>query len=625
MEIVRLASGSYKARTQYADRDTMRRCGEWEYGGRSEPGVWLTAIPAAAMRLAEMAAGAADDETLALIAADVAGAAPVGSSSIDASAAVDADIDVPVPDGLAYLPFQRGGIAYALGRRDTLIADEMGLGKTVQAIGIVNADVAVRNVLVVAPAFLKTNWLRELSRWLVRPMAVGVASAKEWPETDVVVVNYDVLTKPAVAAGIAAREWDVLICDEAHYLKSEAAKRTKAVLGSRDADYQDAVRAGRRLFLTGTPILSRPLDLWPLVRSCGLFSSYIHYTRKFCAGHQTRYGYDAGGASNLDLLQTLLRGNIMVRRRKCDVLTALPPKSYRVIEAEGEFAALLRKEEEIAAGLAEVRAMRRAADAAKKAKDVEGFRRLAAQIKGMPAVPFSAISRVRHELALAKVPAVIAHVRGLLEEVPAVLVFGHHRDVCEAVAAAFPDDAVLVLGGMDSDLRQAAVDAMQAGRARVFVGSIEAAGIGLTLTAAAHVVFAEMSWTPGALQQAEDRAHRIGQDRPVTIDYIVVEGSMDAKLATTVARKGEWAAEALDMVTAGGVDPTTDVCGDVSDIGSAASLRQEVVASCGRRADVEDRASCAVSERLHPARHDEWPEDGWPVARDLPKPTPPPC
>jgi len=623
MEIFRRGSGDYRARTRYDDLDTMRRCGGWWYAGKSEQGIWLTASPAAALRLAKET-DAADEETLALITADAAGEAAVTSAIVAASAATDADITVPAPDGLSYLPFQRAGIAYAMARPDVLIADEMGLGKTIQAIGVINADTAIRSVLVVAPAFLKINWFRELTRWLVRPLTVGIASAKDWPATDIVVVNYDILTKSVVASGIAARAWDVLVCDEAHYLKSETAKRTKALLGSRAGGYGDAVMAKRRLFLTGTPILSRPVDLWPLLRSCGLFDDYYHFTRKYCAGHRSRFGYDATGASNLDELQTLLREKIMVRRLKRDVLTSLPPKSYRVIEAEGDFAMLLREEAKLTAGMEKVGAMRRAAEAAKCAKDVEGFRRIAAEIKGIAQVPFAAISRVRHELALAKVPAVVAHVKGLLDEVPAVLVFGHHRDVCEAIAAEFAGDAVLVLGGMAADARQAAVDAMQEGRVRVFVGGIDAAGVGLTLAAAAHVVFAEMSWTPGSLQQAEDRAHRIGQEKPVTIDYVVVEGSMDAKLAATVARKGEWAAEALDMVAMGG-DDQAEVLDAGPDTGPDESGRQHQVASCGRGGGDSDGPPWRVPDKSPVIDCDDVALARWPGAYDLPSPTPPPC
>lgn len=109
----------------------------------------------------------------------LAGMAPERAANMDASRATDSDLEIPAPQGYAYMPFQRGGIAYGLARFQhlyeteqtggVLIADEMGLGKTVQAIGLINVDATIKRVLVVCPASLKINWRRELERWLVRP------------------------------------------------------------------------------------------------------------------------------------------------------------------------------------------------------------------------------------------------------------------------------------------------------------------------------------------------------------------------------------------------------------------------------------------------------------------------
>jgi SWI/SNF-related matrix-associated actin-dependent regulator 1 of chromatin subfamily A len=102
-------------------------------------------------------------------------------ADLEASAATDSTLVIPVPAGLDYLPYQKGGIAFAQSREGTLIGDEMGLGKTIQAIGIINLDPSIKRALIVCPASLKINWSRELKKWLARPLTVGIADGKTWP------------------------------------------------------------------------------------------------------------------------------------------------------------------------------------------------------------------------------------------------------------------------------------------------------------------------------------------------------------------------------------------------------------------------------------------------------------
>jgi hypothetical protein len=116
-------------------------------------------------------------------------------ATIAASRAADADVTIPAPPGCTYLGYQKAGIQFALERPGTLIADEMGLGKTIQGIGVINADPKIARVLVICPASLKLNWYRELKKWLVRPLSVGIADSKVFPTTDIVILNYDIAHK----------------------------------------------------------------------------------------------------------------------------------------------------------------------------------------------------------------------------------------------------------------------------------------------------------------------------------------------------------------------------------------------------------------------------------------------
>ncbi len=163
-------------------------------------------------------------------------------------------------------------------------------------------------------------------------------------------------------------------------------------------------------------------------------------------------------------------------------------------------------------------------------------------------VAFSEISRVRHDTAVAKIPAVIEHLESALEG-GSVICFAHHHDVLDAIFEHFGDQAVKLDGRTPQEARQAAVDKFQTDDScRLFVGSIQAAGVGLTLTASSHVVFAELDWVPANVSQAEDRAHRIGQKNNVLIQHLVLDESLDAKIAKTIVKKQGVIDSALDTI-----------------------------------------------------------------------------
>jgi SWI/SNF-related matrix-associated actin-dependent regulator 1 of chromatin subfamily A len=207
------------------------------------------------------------------------------TKQIEASQATDSDIDIPVPAGLAYFPFQKAGIAYALNRKNTLIADEMGMGKGIQAIGVINTDPSISTVLVVCPATLKLNWQNELNKWLVRKMSVGIVG-NDVPETNIVIVNFDILVKWHEV--LTSRVWDLLIIDESHKVKNPKAQRTQHLLGDTKNGIEP-IEAHRKLFLTGTPIVNRPLELWTLLHAIdpqGMGRNFFGYAKRYCNATQ---------------------------------------------------------------------------------------------------------------------------------------------------------------------------------------------------------------------------------------------------------------------------------------------------------------------------------------------------
>lgn len=427
-----------------------------------------------------------------------------------ASRATDAEIEIPVPAGLAYLPYQKAGIAYAATRPSVLIGDEMGLGKTIQALGLINLDATIKTVLVVAPKSLLLNWQREAQKWLTR-------------QIELTVINYDLIWK---RADLTERTWDMVVYDESQYLKNPKAKRTVASL---------AIPAKRRVFLTGTPILNRPVELWPMVNAIdpeGMGKSFFGFAQRYCGAKQIRVGckmvWDFTGASNLSELQDKMRQKFMVRRLKADVLKELPAKRRQIVPLEPNGASsILKAEQRLIESL--------------------GFEEAARALEGQSAA-FTEMAKLRHELGVAKADKAVEHIRDMLDSVEKVIVFAHHHAVIEILARELDDyGCVTVTGQTSGPDRQAAVDRFQSDPScRVFVGNIRAAGVGITLTAASTVVFVESDWTPGWMQQAEDRAHRIGQTESVLVQYLVFDGSMDAVLAQTLVSKAEISDLALD-------------------------------------------------------------------------------
>jgi len=473
------------------------------------------------------------------------------ADTLSASKATDADVVIPANKGLEYLGYQKAGIQFALGRAGTLIADEMGLGKTIQAIGLVNADASVKRVLVVCPASLRINWKRELTKWLTRNLTIGaVTDGKNWPDTDIVLINYELLSKHE--GNVTGTEWDLAVVDESHRVKNDKAACTKVFA---------QIKAKRRVAMTGTPILNRPNELftsllwldpkrWTYTDKQGKTrSKKFSFEVRYCDGHRGQFGWYNEGATHLDELQEVLRSSCMIRRLKADVLTELPAKIRSVIELEGDANAKraakaeLEKWQGFQAEIAEAEA------AVAAAKDQEAYEAAIGQLKEAQGAAFDSMSLVRHETAVAKVPMVLDFVREVLEgETDKVVVFAHHQDVVDALVAGLADfGAVKVYGGMSDKAKQASVDGFQKDAGvRVIVGNIQAMGVGYTLTASSHVVFAELDWTPGKVSQAEDRCHRIGQLSSVLVQHLVLEGSLDAYMAQMIVDKQRVITAALD-------------------------------------------------------------------------------
>jgi SWI/SNF-related matrix-associated actin-dependent regulator 1 of chromatin subfamily A len=426
------------------------------------------------------------------------------------SAATDSALQVAGLHG-ELKPFQRAGVRYLLAQRRAFLADEQGLGKTIEALAALQADGAFPAV-VVCPASLKLNWLREIERWLpqrsVRVLS-GTTLAPVAPAPEITIVNYDILA--ARLSQLQALAPRALVLDESHYCKNARAKRTRAVARLAAAVPQD----GLVLALTGTPVVNNPKELLAQLAILGRlheFGTGKRFAREFLLDRDTHLR-----------LHWQLRASCFVRRRKSDVLAQLPAKTRSVVPLELDNLPDYRlAEHDIVAWLRSQPLDLRELDA-----------KVAAALRAQRLVRLSALKLLA---ARGKLAAALVWIHDFLRSGERLVVFAHHREIQQAVLARFPT-ALHILGGDSHAARDRALRAFQEGEGQLALCSIEVAGQGITLTRASHVAFLELDWTPAKHDQAEDRLHRIGQRDAVNATYLLAARTIDETIAELLERK----------------------------------------------------------------------------------------
>jgi SWI/SNF-related matrix-associated actin-dependent regulator 1 of chromatin subfamily A len=449
---------------------------------------------------------------------------------------------VALADGL--FPHQIEGVAFLLGRRRAILADDMGLGKTRQAI------VSLRHLtpggprLVVCPASVKRNWAREIAvvaadaSVLVIEGSEPASLAAEW-----IVINYDILGRHIDS--LLRVPWAALVFDEAHYLKNHTSARSKLARQLTIAAAAQRPALAVQL-LTGTPLTSRPRDLFVLLQLAAhpLGRSFLAFAKRYCAAEKGEYGWKTGGASNIEELTVQLHG-VMLRRSKDDVLS-LPPKlrTWLPVEvAPGTGSRAIKKVFELLAGKDSRPA---------QSRDVELRRR---------GKLLAFLVEARQALASAKVTSTLDFVRGALDQGEKVIVFSCFDDPIRKLTKDLGSKAVVVTGKTPAATRQSLVDRFQNDvDVRVFIANIIAGGTGLNLTAATQVVFNDLDWLPTNHWQAEDRAYRIGQTRTVNVTYFVARDTIDDFVQAVLETKA-----ALVSAIVEGEAMAPDAGGDVLD------------------------------------------------------------
>lgn len=503
-------------------------------------------LPAAAVPLAQEVLG--DDVSLEATAAwhqAIARLESLGSWSPDRPTGLDATLRDYQLDGYRWLArLSRWGVGGVL-------ADDMGLGKTVQTLGILLDRAVDGPALVIAPTSVGENWVREAAKFAPSLNAVLYRDCdrdeiiKIAGPGHVLIVSYQLMQRDAKR--FATRPWTTLVLDEAQFIKNSQTKTSQAIR-TLEADW--------RIGLSGTPLENHLGELWSLFRtlSPGLLGSWQRFRSRFAEPIERH-----NDAERRESLARLVRPFIL-RRTKDKVLTELPPRTEITLRAELSDPERKLYEDARLAALAEL-----SHGPSDGEKSHEGRRRIQTlawltRLRQLACHP--ALVEPSWKGTSAKLELLLSLVDELREGNHRALVFSQfvkHLGVVREVLDRRGITYQYLDGSTPSHERQRRVDAFQAGEGDLFLISLKAGGTGLNLTAADYVLHLDPWWNPAVEDQATDRAHRIGQERPVTVYRLVAERTIEEQILKLHADKRELVAGVLDGTDAAARLQTKDL------------------------------------------------------------------
>ena len=425
------------------------------------------------------------------------------------------------------LDFQKEGLDFLLkSSGNALLADDMGLGKTVQTLAYVASEKQSMPVLVIAPLVTLTNWQREIERFMKKksrngrimengnPTSTMIRTGKkeDLGNFDFYIINYELLHKRL--GDLLNLNIRTLVCDEVQHLRSKTTQKYTAIkklAALKSINY--------RVGLSGTPIYNHGSEIWSIVDILkpGLLGNFKEFCEYFC------YLDERGKAIVLENKRTSLheelKKHVMIRRKKSDVLKDLKDKvRYKEIIAADEtyYKNQLdqiwhKHEEEI------------------KNAETEFYKSASYQ---------RAIQSERQAAGIAKLPHVIDFVKNIMEIEESVVVFCHHKSIHKLLHESLHEfSPVSIIGGQTDKARQDSIDRFQNGDTKLMIAGLRAGNLGINLTKAKYVIFAELDWSPAYHYQAEDRLHRIGQKNTVFAYYLIGSGTLDDHVADILVDK----------------------------------------------------------------------------------------
>ncbi|MEA1050555.1 DEAD/DEAH box helicase [Lamprobacter modestohalophilus] len=406
------------------------------------------------------------------------------------------------------------------------LADDMGLGKTVQALALILSRAPEGPTLVLAPTSVCGNWLDEATRFAptLRPLRFGpgdrAAMLAQAGPFDLVIASYGLLQTEAER--LAEVQWQTIVADEAQAFKNALTKRSKAIM---------QLQGAFRIITTGTPIENHLGELWNLFRfiNPGLLGSLESFNARFA--NPIEQHQDQGARQRL---RQLLRPFIL-RRLKSEVLSELPPRTEITLSLE------LSDSEQALYEAVRRESIARLEDAEANANPGQQRMQLLAEIMRLRrtcchprlALPDSTVPS-------SKLDAFADIVDELIENRHKALVFSQFVDHLKLIREHLDRRGIryqYLDGSTPEPKRRAAVTAFQSGDGELFLISLRAGGAGLNLTAADYVIHMDPWWNPAVEDQASDRAHRIGQQRPVTIYRLVAKGTIEERILQLHANK----------------------------------------------------------------------------------------
>ncbi|NDB87964.1 MAG: DEAD/DEAH box helicase [Thaumarchaeota archaeon] len=425
------------------------------------------------------------------------------------------------------LNFQREGLDFLLkSAGNALLADEMGLGKTVQTLSYLASEQNAFPALIVAPLVTLQNWQREIEKFLMRKSRNGRLVEDEAPTSTIIrvgksedigkydfyIINYELLFKRY--KDLAKLGLRTIVCDEVQNLRSKTTQKYHAI---KKLAALESVKY--RVGLSGTPIYNRGSEIWPIVDILrpGLLGSFREFCEYFC------YINEKGKAIVLEnkreSLRHMLQKHVMLRRKKSDVLSELKEKiRYKeIIDSDINY---YNKELE------------------RIWKKLEDERKEAQTAFDASTAYQRAIQSERQAAGAAKLPHVINFVKNIMEIEESVVVFCHHKSIHSLLHQSLSEfKPASIIGGQSDKQRQDSIDSFQNGQTKLMIAGLRAGNVGINLTRAKYVIFAELDWSPAIHLQAEDRLHRIGQKNTVFAYYLIGNGTLDEHVARVLVDK----------------------------------------------------------------------------------------
>ncbi len=422
------------------------------------------------------------------------------------------------------------------------LADDMGLGKTIQALALILSRAPDGPTLILAPTSVCNNWLEEGQRFAptLNVQYLGAGNREVMLEQadsfDVIVCSYGLLHTEAEK--LTAKSWRTIIADEAQAIKNALTKRSKAAM---------ALQGDFKVITTGTPIENHLGELWNLFNfvNPGLLGSLKKFNERYASKIENQQDY-----ATRQRLKRLLQPFIL-RRLKTDVLTELPARTEVTLHVE------LSEEERVF-----YEALRRNAMAVMERSQEQGEQAGQQHLQVL-----AEITKLRraccHPRLIMQESAIASSKLQAFEELVDELISNHHKAL---VFSQFVSHLSLLRELLDSKgvsyqyldgstgmkQRQQAVKAFQSGEGDLFLISLKAGGSGLNLTAADYVVHMDPWWNPAVEDQASDRAHRMGQKRPVTIYRLVAKDTIEDKIVDLHRHKRDLADSLLEGGDVGG-------------------------------------------------------------------------